>query len=1081
MNLFDLFATLKFDNSDFKRGVQESKREAQGLSTSVSGSLKQAGTTIAQFGTNITNIGKTLSVVTVGVGALLGSAFSKAKDYIGTYESAMVTFSHSAQVGKQGAQALYDSLLDVAQHSAYAREHFFSAGQSLVAMGISADKTTKYVQAITDSVSKMGKSGTNIEDMAELFGKMSIKTHLYSLELNQLVTAGIPAWDILATHYHTNTEKIKEMVKEGLIPAKEGLDILTNAIEETNEQSEMFQYSAAGMANALKQGTLTGTLDSLNSSFRAFALSLLDLDPATESGRENIKALNATIAKFGEVLKSFGKTFGFVGDWISAGLKNITEFLGNLNDKLKNMPQSQAEAIAKTIAAIALAGPGLIVVGKLITGIGNTIKGISIITSGALHSSIVKIGTALAGLVPWLPIIIAACVAIASVAVAIKRNWETVVNFFKMFKFGELFASLKKVIDEFLSKLPELGDAFEAIGIILLVGLSPAITIITGLFRNAVIVFNGVVTAVTGMVDILGGLGKVIVGLFKGDKDKIQAGFKEIWDGCLEIVEGFIKTFGLLFDPTGTFMKLFDPAISSTIEFSNTVSEESKRAVQAYMDLDRAASIELDTLYWNSTQITEDTKNSICKKYDDMESYIVNKLNEQKTKSLEVLQDMVSESETLSEEEKQAIVSGAQKTYEESAKKVTDGNNRIKEIMQTASDEKREITQDEKDEIVRIQEDMKKESVKAISESKDEQIAILNDLKLNASKLSVEQCSEVVKQSAKQRDSTIDNAKAEYRDRLKQAQKLRDEGGEENEKLADKVEEEATRQYDSAVSKAQEIHNKVVEQAQAQAQEHGEVLDEETGEVKSKWQVMCDDITKWMSGLGGDISNGWNSIAATTAEAWDNMKSWVSSKAIDLKNDVATKFNQVKDKTIEIWGNIKQSIVSRMDDAREGIRKAIERIKELFNFKFSWPKIPLPQFRISPSGWKVGDLLLGSIPTLDISWRAKGGIFTRPTIFPTSHGLEGVGEAGAEAVLPIKLLKEYIVDAMAEGVREAQVSYGDSYSGRANADMVNALLSSLTENNQKEINIYIGGKKIASELYDPLMATMKKKEVYVGA
>ena len=83
MNLFDLFATLKFDNSDFKRGVQESKREAQGLSTSVSGSLKQAGTTIAQFGTNITNIGKTLSVVTVGVGALLGSAFSKAKDYIG--------------------------------------------------------------------------------------------------------------------------------------------------------------------------------------------------------------------------------------------------------------------------------------------------------------------------------------------------------------------------------------------------------------------------------------------------------------------------------------------------------------------------------------------------------------------------------------------------------------------------------------------------------------------------------------------------------------------------------------------------------------------------------------------------------------------------------------------------------------------------------------------------------------------------------------------------------------------------------------------------------------------------------------
>ena len=125
-------------------------------------------------------------------------------------------------------------------------------------------------------------------------------------------------------------------------------------------------------------------------------------------------------------------------------------------------------------------------------------------------------------------------------------------------------------------------------------------------------------------------------------------------------------------------------------------------------------------------------------------------------------------------------------------------------------------------------------------------------------------------------------------------------------------------------------------------------------------------------------------------------------------------------------------------------------------------------------------MLKGSIPWLNIDWYAKGGIFTKPTLFPTTHGFNGVGEAGAEAVLPIEVLRGYIVDAMAEGVREAQIAYKDSASGIGNAGMVNALMSAVKDN-QQEINVYIGGKRIASEIYDPLMEIMQSKEVYVGA
>lgn len=42
------------------------------------------------------------------------------------------------------------------------------------------------------------------------------------------------------------------------------------------------------------------------------------------------------------------------------------------------------------------------------------------------------------------------------------------------------------------------------------------------------------------------------------------------------------------------------------------------------------------------------------------------------------------------------------------------------------------------------------------------------------------------------------------------------------------------------------------------------------------------------------------------------------------------------------------------------------------------------------------------VPKFDVKWNAKGGIFTQPTIFGASGGkLQGAGEAGAEAALPL--------------------------------------------------------------------------------
>ena len=62
----------------------------------------------------------------------------------------------------------------------------------------------------------------------------------------------------------------------------------------------------------------------------------------------------------------------------------------------------------------------------------------------------------------------------------------------------------------------------------------------------------------------------------------------------------------------------------------------------------------------------------------------------------------------------------------------------------------------------------------------------------------------------------------------------------------------------------------------------------------------------------------------------------------------------------------------------------------------------MPKFSITPTGWKVGDLLKGSIPKLSISWNKFGGVFDKPTLFNYGGSLQGIGEDGAEAVVPLE-------------------------------------------------------------------------------
>ena len=177
-------------------------------------------------------------------------------------------------------------------------------------------------------------------------------------------------------------------------------------------------------------------------------------------------------------------------------------------------------------------------------------------------------------------------------------------------------------------------------------------------------------------------------------------------------------------------------------------------------------------------------------------------------------------------------------------------------------------------------------------------------------------------------------------------------------------------------------------------------------------------IAKGISGMGGSLvntaNNLFNSLKSHVSSIFNNIKNVIQSPMFDaktkvlwivkeLQNGVKVAFNFIKSHASSVWNGIKSAIMSPMSAAANFVKAIISKIKGFFNFKISWPHIPLPHFNIKPNGWNVGDLLNGKIPSLGIKWYAQAMdnpmILDAPTIFGMSNGqMLGAGEAGAEVV-----------------------------------------------------------------------------------
>ncbi|MEK0222319.1 phage tail tape measure protein [Bacillus proteolyticus] len=182
------------------------------------------------------------------------------------------------------------------------------------------------------------------------------------------------------------------------------------------------------------------------------------------------------------------------------------------------------------------------------------------------------------------------------------------------------------------------------------------------------------------------------------------------------------------------------------------------------------------------------------------------------------------------------------------------------------------------------------------------------------------------------------------------------------------------------------------------------------------------DLANWILG-------NWEKIKSYTLSAWNLVKKYVidpvtetynqaKQKFTDLYNSAREKFDAVKNAAQEKFEAAKRFIMDPIRDAVDGVKGFIDKIKGFFDnlkLKIPKPEMPkMPHFSLQTSTKNVLGKDITFPSGLDVQWRAKGGIFTRPTIFGMNGGnLQGAGEAGDEAVLP---LNKKTLGAIGEGI-----------------------------------------------------------------
>lgn len=315
----------------------------------------------------------------------------------------------------------------------------------------------------------------------------------------------------------------------------------------------------------------------------------------------------------------------------------------------------------------------------------------------------------------------------------------------------------------------------------------------------------------------------------------------------------------------------------------DSISDATKNAVGPFLEQLQALDDSMANLRFTGAVIDDAVLTDTQLKVDTIVSTLVNGLDASKNEALATLEPLAS---ILGEEKYNEILLANQTYYAQAKEDVLAGEAQISEIMQEAANQNRAITEDEWQQIRDIESEMQELGVSNLSETQVEYETIMRNLKDNAAHISLEQASEIIKNAQTTRDETIDAAETQYSTVLLEAQKMLDTGAI-NDEQYQAIIDAAKESKDSTIADATEQYNSIYDTASTKLGDLARYIDENTGEIKSKWQVFWDDVGLKWSNFWSGINQGWQDFKSDLSAGWTQF--WEK----DLPNAVAGGINGI--------------------------------------------------------------------------------------------------------------------------------------------------------------------------------------------
>jgi tape measure domain-containing protein len=184
--------------------------------------------------------------------------------------------------------------------------------------------------------------------------------------------------------------------------------------------------------------------------------------------------------------------------------------------------------------------------------------------------------------------------------------------------------------------------------------------------------------------------------------------------------------------------------------------------------------------------------------------------------------------------------------------------------------------------------------------------------------------------------------------------------------------------------------------------------------AKGIWQGVV-SVFNFLRSTGLSI---FQSFRGTVSAIWQGIKTNVVNAAKALWTGAKSAFQSLLNTARSIFNAVKSAITNPIQTAKNTVLNIISAIKGAFSrMKITIPKPRLPRISVSMRKGVMGI----PYPDFDVSWRAKGGIFTGASII-------GVGEKGDEAVVPLsqKHRMKPFATAVAGMIKDTGASTGET-------------------------------------------------------